>query len=171
MTNRNQKGAAMMETVVSLFVLAIGLLGTLGMQANSVNSNQRANLVTEANILAADMASRILAYNSDDITEDNETYDKIDTSTITGEGLDCSAGCEKGDAQKNFDAQEWARLIKARLPSGVGSVDYESVATGVENYIIRIKWHQDDSFVDSTCEGSEDVAADTACFEYRLRVL
>ncbi|MEO0443492.1 MAG: type IV pilus modification protein PilV [Pseudomonadota bacterium] len=59
-----QKGAGIIEVMVSLLVLAIGLLGVLSLQTNGLNSNQRAAFVTEAQLLAEDMASRILAFGS-----------------------------------------------------------------------------------------------------------
>ncbi len=168
MKSNTQQGTAMMETVVSLFMLAIGLMGTLAMQANSVNSNQRASLVTEANLIAADMADRILAYNSDDTDADDLAY-KIDTATSkTEKPTACAAaeGCAKA-AQVEMDTWEWSQLIQKRLPGGVGYVTPPPATDGF--YTIQVVWNQDDSFVKSTCDKVKDKEG-VACFEYKIRL-
>ena len=53
------RGATMIEVMVSLFVLAIGLLGVLGMQAEGTQANQRGMFSTQAAFLAQSMADRI----------------------------------------------------------------------------------------------------------------
>jgi len=58
------KGAGLIEILISLTVLAVGLLGVLSLQANGLNSGQRAVFATEASLLAEDMAERILAFGS-----------------------------------------------------------------------------------------------------------
>ncbi|WP_052692212.1 type IV pilus modification protein PilV [Teredinibacter purpureus] len=166
-----QNGAAMMEMVVSLFVLAIGLMGTLSMQINGVNSNQRAHFVTDANVLATDMVDRIMAYNSGDITEDNDDYNGIYSADIgTADASGCIAtGCNAA-AQKSLDAWEWSQAIKARLPSGTGEVIH---ASGV--YTVVLKWSQGDAFVNATCSNIKasalkDTDATKACLAYQLRL-
>ncbi len=169
-SQQNQSGAAMIETVVSLFMLAVGLMGTLAMQVKGVNSNQRANLVTEANILAADMADRILAYNSDDIASDDDDYAGIYTGS--GNAQDNSSclddGCDSSE-QKTLDTYQWGQAVSSSLPGGTGEVQY---ADGV--YTVVLKWSQSDTFVDSTCSGIGDDLQDTstekACFAYQFRL-
>jgi len=161
---RNQSGAAMLETVVSLFILAIGLLGSLAMQANGVNSNQRAHLITDANILAMDMADRIMAYNSDDITGDNDDYDGISTADAVSQPSCLASGCSAGD-QKTYDHWDWAQQIKTRLPGGLGKVDYDG-ASGT--YSIQVMWnHEQIENPTTNCNGA---STDLTCFTYELRL-
>ncbi|WP_075186692.1 type IV pilus modification protein PilV [Teredinibacter haidensis] len=164
-----QRGAAMMEVVVALFVLAIGLMGTLSMQVKGVNSSQRAHFVTDANILAADMADRILAYNSDDITSDDDDYSGIYTDSSTATSSSCSSGGCNSAAQKSFDEWEWSEQIKSRLPGGTGEVFYVDGA-----YTIVVKWNQPDTFSNSTCSSisvsMSDTATNKACFAYQVRL-
>ncbi|SMF43206.1 type IV pilus assembly protein PilV [Alteromonadaceae bacterium Bs31] len=165
---KRQQGTAMMETVVSLFVLAIGLMGTLAMQANSVNSNQRANFATEANILASDMVDRILAYTSVDMKETGFHYAGVDTSNAPTSAVDCSGGCAKnldaaGD-QRKYDEWEWAQQVNQRLPGGVGTVRVVDTY-----YVVRLTWEQGDEFAGSNCANPAP-AAGSACFEYKFRL-
>lgn len=158
-----------METLISLFILAVGLLGTLAMQAKSVNSNQRAQFATDANILAEDMASRIMGYvrnldsatvNDPDILDD---FSGIDTTTSTATNPDCAVdGCTAVD-QVAFDEWQWTSDIRSRLPSGVGQVAYSD-----GRYEITVMWnHHQIENPTTNCSGS---GTDLACFTYELRL-
>ncbi len=56
---KNQIGSSLVETMVSLFVLAIGLLGTLAMQTKSVQHNQNSYSFSQALVLANDLSERL----------------------------------------------------------------------------------------------------------------
>lgn len=47
-----QKGVSLIETMVALFVLAVGILGILSMQLNSLKANKMAAVYSEASYLA-----------------------------------------------------------------------------------------------------------------------
>ena len=168
-SKRRQRGMAMMETLVSLFLLAVGLLGTLAMQVKGANSNQRAQFSTEANILAEDMANRILGYvrNLDATSirdpEILNDFNGIDTSSSGAADPGCLAtGCNRAQ-QRQYDEWQWSSYIKSRLPSGIGQVDYSS---GV--YEITVMWNHDQiENPTSNCSGG---GSDLACFVYQLKL-
>lgn len=54
-----QNGSSLVETMVSLFVLAIGLLGTLAMQTKSIQHNQNSYSFSQALVLANDLSERL----------------------------------------------------------------------------------------------------------------
>jgi len=54
-----QTGSSLIEVLISLTVLAFGILGVLGMQAKSVQFNQSAGVYSHAVHLAGDIAERI----------------------------------------------------------------------------------------------------------------
>lgn len=159
----------MMETLVSLFLLAIGLLGTLAMQVKGVNSNQRAQFATDANILAEDMASRILGYvrnlNASAVNDATklDDYHGINTTTSTASDPACtSSGCS-AIQQRAFDEWQWTSQIKSRLPNGIGKVSYNS-----GRYVITVMWnHNQIESPTTNCSGSE---TDLACFVYELKL-
>lgn len=165
--HRNQYGSTMMETVVSLFVLAVGLLGTLAMQANGVTSHQRANLTTEANLLAADMVDRILAYNDIDTREDDDHYDGLDTSDGYPGSPDCSGGCARAD-QIELDEAQWGEQLASALPGGVGNISFDSTT---RIYTIRVMWEpaREDA-VGLGCVGDDEGTAGLMCYTYELRM-
>lgn len=168
-SRKDQRGMALIETMVSLFLLAVGLLGTLSVQVKGVNSNQRAHFATEANILAEDMASRILAYvrtvdaaslGDPEVLND---FDGLDTASSRAAAQGCLAtGCSQLE-QRELDEFQWAGYIKSRLPNGIGRVNY---VNGV--YEITVMWNHDQIENPTTnCSGS---GSDLACFVYQLKI-
>lgn len=164
---KTQGGSVMMETMVSLFILAVGLLGTLAMQVKGVNSNQRAQFSTEANMLAEDMATRILAYvrNTDVATMGNpELYDdfnNIDTSSSEASQPNCLlSGCSAAQ-QRQYDEFQWTNAVKTRLPDGLGKVSYADGA-----YQITVMWNNNQ--IENPTTNCSGALTDLACFTYQL---
>lgn len=60
-TMRNQQcsGFSLVETLVTLIIISVGLLGVVGMQVAGIKNNQSAYYRTQATILASDMADRL----------------------------------------------------------------------------------------------------------------
>lgn len=54
-----QSGATLIETLVSLFVLAVGLFGVLTMQLKSIQQGQNSFVYSQAIVLANDLSERI----------------------------------------------------------------------------------------------------------------
>lgn len=168
-STENQSGMVMMETLVSLFLLAVGLLGTLAMQVKGVNSNQRAQLATEANMLAEDMATRILGYvrNTNAASTGNpellDDFNNIDSSDSTANDPNCLAtGCNAAQ-QRQYDEWQWATTVKSRLPDGVGKVSYADGA-----YTITVMWNNEQIENPTTdCLGNP---TDLTCFTYELKL-
>lgn len=133
-----QKGAGFIEVLVSLTILAIGLLGVLSMQVTGLTSNQRALFATEVNLLVSDMADRILAYGP--AGADGGEYDALSTADAN----------VLADVVANADKISWAAALGgSSLPGVVGNVtwvandldlaDDVDIAGGV--YTISIRWN------------------------------
>lgn len=156
-----QGGATLIETLVSLMILAVGLLGILSMQANSVKSNQRSQFASEAFLLASDMIDRIYAY--DDVTDpdDNDDFDDIDTNDDTAMPTCLQAGCNAA-SQVDLAKAEWRQAFRSRLPSGRGTVNY---INGV--YTVAVMWDNDNTGATGTgCSGDSDT--DLACYIFEV---
>lgn len=162
-----QRGATLVETMVALFILGVGLLGTLSMQVKAVNSNQRAQFATDANILALDMASRIQAYERNlaidqlGVIKGDYSIDSTASSSAT-EPTCLATGCT-AEQQRAFDEWQWLGEIKKRLPDGIGQVAY---LNGV--YTITVMWNNDQTPVPTAnCSGS---GTDRTCFVYKFKL-
>lgn len=126
-----QNGAGFIEVLVALVILAIGLLGVLSMQARGLTSNQRALFASEVNLLAMDMADRILAYGI--AGADSGEYDTLSTQGATTLADDVVA---------DADRTAWINAMTASsLPSAIGDVAWVANADG-GTYTISIRWDE-----------------------------
>ena len=60
-SSHHQQGSSLLEVMISLFVLAIGLLGALAMQTQSMQHNQSSYAFMQSVYLASDIVERIRA--------------------------------------------------------------------------------------------------------------
>lgn len=158
---RLNKGATLIEMLVGLFVLAIGLLGALGMQMNSVRSAQSAVFASDAQVLAQDMIDRIYAYNDVLDPADDGDYDGIDTDNAIVDPGCVSAGCTKPQIVAT-DTFEWRDEIVSRLPGGRGTV-----ALNGSVYTVLVMWDRDRTGASNTgCGGNPDT--DLTCYQVEI---
>ena len=156
---RLQQGFTMIEVLVSILVLAIGLLGMAALQTTALRNSQEAYVKSQATILAYEIADKIRA--NWNVTPASAAQDTNCTSTT---------GCTE-QAMANNDLFEWAKKIATYLPGGSGwvcrdsspndgssgaSVDSSNTVTGANGtnagcnstnpndpIVIKIWWDQD----------------------------
>jgi type IV pilus assembly protein PilV len=160
-----QTGTGLVEVMVSLFLLAIGLLGILSLQNTSQRSNQSAMFSSQAMVYVDDIANRVLASDNPLIDTDNAAYDGIDTESVTAGSStsSCSGGCTRA-AIVNRDKQIWADAVTTNLPSGRGTVAHNN---GI--YTITVMW--DDQLTGATgtgCGGNPEVDLQCAVMQFQL---
>ena len=114
------KGVSLIEVLVTVFILASGLLGMAALQSRSLSYNNIAYLNTQANMIAYDMLDRIKA---------NTVF------SVDGPGYAASLGnapanypntCEIGDCTPSeltaYDISQWKFILDQQLPDGDGSI-------------------------------------------------
>jgi|LGOV01.1.fsa_nt_gb type IV pilus assembly protein PilV len=67
----NEKGFSLIELMISMAILAIGLLGLAGLQGTAINGNHHGNMISQATVLAQDTIEQIRNAAYDDITTTN----------------------------------------------------------------------------------------------------
>lgn len=125
MYKTRQNGFTLIEVLISVFVLALGVIGAAGMQLNAMRTGQQSGFQTIAVQLASEMADNMRAnanqLNQDDsanpyIIEYNSATDAAPAAPgklCYGATVNCS-GAELAD----FDIYEWETRLKAALPGG-----------------------------------------------------
>lgn len=78
------RGFTLLEVLITVALLAVGLLGLAALQAYSLQSNQGATLRTEANLIAADVFEQLL---SGTIESDNDGVNTATTYCNAGIGM------------------------------------------------------------------------------------
>lgn len=140
-------GYTLIEILVSVLVLAIGLLGLAQLQLMSIQNTHSSHLRSVATSLAYDMADRVRA---------NPAAFQIgayNNPTATQDASCLGAGCAPG-AMAGHDAYEWQTDVAAQLPSGAAVICLDSTPNdgipgtpacdgGGQIYAIKIWWADD----------------------------
>ena len=149
MNKSKQHGFTMIEVLVTLVIMAVGLLGLAGLQATSLRNNESAYQRSQAAQLAYDMLDR-MRVNSAGVAANS--YNDIDM-TAPSSYTDCLAAdttstCTATE-MANFDDGDWHDQLAAALPMGTGSVS--GAGTG-SVFTITITW---DDNRDGSVNGSD----------------
>jgi type IV pilus assembly protein PilV len=127
------EGFSLVEVLVSIVILSVALLGTAGLTAASLKSNNTAYYRSQATFLADDIIDRMRA----------------NIVQARGGQYDIDKG-EPGPAADNtielFDCEEWATAVENSLPGGAGSV---TVVANVATVVIMWDKKDDDSYENS----------------------
>jgi type IV pilus assembly protein PilV len=122
---RAQRGFTMLEVLVSMLVIAVGLLGMAGLQIQSLKQGQSAYYRSVATQLAYDLSDRMRG-NLGGVFDNHYNRTGIATDYSAGvASCTTTAGCSAGDLAKN-DAYEWQEMVKALLPGGEGIICIDS---------------------------------------------
>ena len=139
-----QSGVGLIEVMVTLVVVAVGVLGMVGLQSKSLQYNQTSYLRSQADFLANDMMERIRTNRS---TAETSTAYTVSNNQHTAAACDqseypdrCETSVCSGNELAEYDLKQWKFGISCQLPDGVGSISETNAATG-KIFIIRIMFN------------------------------
>lgn len=119
--HQSQRGATLIEVLVSIVIISFGLLGYAGLLLSSHKKNNEANYRTMVAIMASDVLESMRANRAEAL---QGAYNVAVGSAPTAGGL---AGA---------DLQRWKTLLAGNLPAGDGSVTVDLQG----NATVRIEW-------------------------------
>lgn len=143
---KHQSGVTLIEVLVTMLVLAIGLLGLAGLQAQGLQSNNRAYMRSQAAILAYDMADRMRGNLSNYLND----YANIDGTEADPGCINTAPVCTAAQIAQ-YDGWAWSTAARAALPLAQVAVCRDSDPTsaacdGAGNQMkITIVWDDDRS--------------------------
>ena len=124
----NQRGSSLLEVMIALFVLAIGMLGYVGLITSGITINQRAFTLSQANFLAEDLADRARA-NRDALSEYVILLNSVPTTALdcdnsAGNALASVTECDE-DEMAEWDKAKWWQTVNNTLvdPSALVVID------------------------------------------------
>lgn len=129
---KQQQGATLIEVLISVLVLAVGLLGVAATQTLSLKNGNGANQRYMAALAAQDIVERMRANPSG---LEQGSYD----GTVTGSETltkNCSSACTVTELA-SLDLYEWGQLIKTNLPSATGTI-----GRNADEVTVTIAWKQ-----------------------------
>jgi type IV pilus assembly protein PilV len=123
-----QHGFTLLEVLISMVIVALGLLGLAGLQAVSLKNGNTAYLRSQATLLSHDVVERMRV---------NRTVALAGTYNIA---IGATAG---GSGVAGTDLSEWKRNLSQSLPAGDGSVAVTGVGGAQGNVQITVQWDDD----------------------------
>lgn len=155
-------GFTLTEVLISMLLLAVGVIGAAGMQLTALSSAQQSGFRTTALHLAADMADRLRARSMHETLDDRTNpYFNMGVGSIDNAGSASGATCHARTASctpaelARADIQDWESRIGIALPGGRAVIcrdttpwdfrtrQYLWTCDGASNapVVIKIGWH------------------------------
>ena len=140
-TNR-QQGFTLLEILVSLVILAIGLLGLAGLQSASVINNHGSLMRSEATLLSYDILERIRTNRDQALTTNRYISGFSDHASSYSNCSPCTPS-----ELASHDLRQWKTDIGLQLPGGEAEVARDDFPGGAV-YVVTVRW--DEMVLDET---------------------
>jgi type IV pilus assembly protein PilV len=155
--HRPAAGFTLLEVLITIVVVAFGLLGLAGLQVFALKNNQSATMRVAATALANDIIDRMKGNFSGVIAGGYNRSNLADYTTAVA-GCNQAGGCTANELAQN-DLKEWQDRLAETLPGGEGIVCLDATpndaaptpaAPGCDNngvtvYVVKIWWLDDRS--------------------------
>ena len=115
--SRIQRGVTLIESLVAIVVMALGILGILGVQMRTLTDTQTSVRRAQAIRLIEDMGERMKANPSALANLNSYVTNFAATPTVP----DCSGGCTAANLAA-YDVAVWKRTVRENLPLGKASI-------------------------------------------------
>jgi type IV pilus assembly protein PilV len=136
-TSLASQGFTLIEVMISLLILAIGLLGMTALQNEALKFNHAASIDSVAQYLVSDIAERIRA------NEGNNNYaiSFIEPSPVAV--VDCAVAICSSDQLAVWDLSHWRAKVESSdyMPNGEGEITLDNL-TRTFVISIRYDWSQ-----------------------------
>lgn len=135
--NFRSRGFTLIEVLVSLVILAIGLLGLAVMQVASMQNTQGGSLRAQAVLMAYNIVDRMRANIAG---SNNGAYDiAVDDPIPAAPGcLGAEANCSTAQLGQ-FDVAQWRTSLNAYLPSGAGAIETADIGD-TTLVTVNVRW-------------------------------
>lgn len=176
MPKRRQAGTTLIEIMVSVVVMALGLLGLASLQLNAMRFQKTSSQRSEATQAAYDLGERMRSNwpsaNSRAQNEARYTYSQDYTSSSTADQTPtytCTATCN-ADMIADNDKKGWLLALQRRLVGGSGYVVPVAGGSG-STFMVTVMWKEPGfTTLDSTCPGGAAAPIGVRCFSLPFSV-
>lgn len=145
-----QQGASMIEVLVTMFILAVGLLGAASLQSNGLRQAAMSQMSAEAQIQVQTLVETIMAYDINNASgEPNGDYDM--SAVPANKGTDCQITFCTPAQLAQYNIWTWADNMNPALPSYAFDIDFDNANN---EYSIQFTWdslREGASYNASTC--------------------
>ena len=138
---KQNKGFTLIEILISMVILAIGLLGLAGLQMTGLRHNLSAYHRSQATQLAYDMADRMRVNIVNAELGSNSVYVQKAPPSNANKQASCltTSGTCTPTQMAEQDLFEWNENIIQKLPSGLGKIELIG-AVADKTFMITMTW-------------------------------
>ncbi len=157
---RGQRGDTMIEVLVTIIILAVGILGTAALQVTTLKNLSSSHSASVAAILAEDFSERMRANPTEAL---NNAYVH---GAAPGAFPDCVADACTMAQLATYDVGSWWQQVTAVLPSGTGQVTRNA---GTNTFVLTVRWDDDRSGstgVNCPTQSTNDLE----CFQFNVTI-
>lgn len=134
-SRRRVAGFTLLEILVTLFIVALGILGTAGLQTLALKMNKGGQLRSQALVLGMDLLERIEANNAAAIAGSYAPATQPVTFT-----KDCTYEyCNAGELA-TYDLVDFKGRLQAQLPGATYLITFSGA--GPVTYTVQINWEE-----------------------------
>ena len=143
MSGDQESGTGLVEVLVSLLVIAIGILGMAGVHSRTLQYNQSSYVQSQATFLASDMLDRIAVNHA--LAKSGNSYQvglteqQFSLCRQTDYPDDCELGSCDPEALAAYDILQWKFQLACQLPGSQGSITYQD-SGDARIYTIRLSF-------------------------------
>lgn len=159
---RRYRGDTMIEVLVTVLILAVGVLGVAAMQVTTLQNLNSSYSASVAEIVANDFSERMRA-NPTAALAGNYIHS---AAPAPGSYPDCAANpCALADLAR-YDIGSWWTVMTGALPSATGQVTRNA---GTNTFVVTVRWDDDRSGSTGTnCPVQS--AADLECYRFNVTI-
>lgn len=114
---RFQRGFTLIESMLTLFILTVGLLGVAGMQMEGLRSGGLAMQRTLVVVKVQEMMERLSAINTEGDSHLQAYFDVVDAASAADHGCNTGVICSDPVQMAEHDIFLWQRDLQTMLPS------------------------------------------------------
>lgn len=140
-----ESGSTLIEILITVLLLATGLLAMGALQTRSLQFNQSASMRSQANIFAYDIVDRIRLNRGEK------------SANVTAYNVDYDATSPSSNAHAGADITAWRDAMKKVLPDAKGKISCANAASVITTRIctISIKWSEASLFGEHSADNSD----------------
>ena len=150
----NQQGITLLEVLITLLIIAVGLLGMLGMQAKSLSSHKDSFDRKAAVELLSQMTERMRSNHLGFMNGNYTSQLAIGGTMQAAPSCGSNTACSPSDLAL-ADLSQWQGMIRTRLIDSAATISPSAAAgAGAISSRVTIAWKDPhlQSFADKNCE-------------------
>jgi type IV pilus assembly protein PilV len=158
---RSQRGDTMIEVLVTIIIIAVGVLGAAALQVTTLKNLSSSHSASVAAILAEDFSERMRANPTEAL---NDAYVH---NAAPGAFPDCAADACSMAQLATYDMGTWWQQLTTVLPSGRGQVT--RIVGPTNTFLLTVRWDDDRSGstgVNCPTQSTNDLE----CFQFNVTI-